>query len=506
MTVQDQISLTAAAAARDRGDLAGAERIAKALLADRPDDIEALCLLAEAQDRQKAIQDYTVTLARLMALAPSRITPARYRLLAKAQIHEGNSAAARATLTQALSAHPGDLDLHIMLAGLAGGPAEVADALEAVLPVFAGDDIATASLLKVVTASRAKANRAARGLPVDAVSWEDTSTWADPEGLARVRQVLAAQMKQSQRGELVLDAACLAINDKNWEYCDKLLQLVRSYRQGTFADCTAFGPQFHAELDRFDLAATAALLPPVERILNPPHQSNETMLLASDPNYFERFTLPFIATLERMRVPADVQVHIMGGDLAAWYGMAARLAKFAHVRVGLSAEDSGPFAVGTDNIRLYCHAIRFVRLYQEVAYKRRPTWVFDVDVFLEKDPRPLLARLADFDISFRTNPYQMWPPGRVAGNLIGIAPTPLGLEYARRVAAYILYWKQVGTWSFGVDQVALDSAYVHMDRVGQAPKTYFQGPADAANGAARDCIFYFPTGANKYIAASAAPA
>lgn len=490
-------------AAQDAGDFAGAERMAKALLAGQPDDVDALAVLVNAQDRQKNVHDYMETLGRLIALAPDRIKPANYRLFAKMQVHEGKIAAARATLAQAIAAYPGNLDLCIARAGLAGDLGSVCEELEAVIPAFAQNPVAVAALLNGITVNRAKLTRLSKGLPPDyGVSWDDSSTWSDPDGLERFRQVIGELMAQSQRGELVLDAACIAIHCKKWERADRILEVVRSQSSGSFADCTAFGSQFHAELERFDYETTVAMLPPVERLLEAPPQAPETLLLASDPNYFEQFTLPFIAALERMGIPADVQVHVMGGTPGRWREMAAGLDRFSTVRVSFSAEDSGPYANGIDNIRLYCHAIRFVRLFQEARRRQRRMWVFDVDVFLKRDPRPLLDRLTDFEVSIRTNPTLLTPVGRVGGNLIGIAPTPRGLEYARRVAAYILYWKERGTWAWGIDQCALDSAFVHLDRIGQGPRTYFQGADDVSNGVDGPCAFYFPTGANKYIAAT----
>ncbi len=502
MTPSDDSALSAAQAALGLGDLSSAEKFVTAHLAVRPDDTDALGLLADVQDRRKDVHACAATLDRLMELAPSRIEVPKYRMLAKLHIHGGNPEKARAVLARALLVHPGNLDLHVMHANLAGGLAETCEALEGVLAKFSHDAVAESVILNSITVNRAKLSRAARALPDDGLSWEDTSAWPDPEGLERFRRAIVERMKRTQRGELVLDAACIAAWDRKWDRADQLLEAVRAHHAGTFADYTAFGSTFHEGLDRYDDETILGLLPPVRHILAPPHQAGETLLLASDPKYFRQFTVPFLHSLERMEVPIDVQVHVMGGGEAVWRDMAAGLDRFRHARVAFSAEDPGPFAVGLTNVRLYCHAIRFVRLFQAVARTQRPTWVFDVDVFVQRDPRPLLGRLAAFDVSIRTNPCLLTPPGRLAGNLVGISPTARGLEYARRVAAYILHWKEAGTWAFGIDQVALDSAYVHMDRTGLAPKTHFQGRADASNGVAGDSIFYFPTGANKYIAAT----
>lgn len=501
MTPSVETTFSAAQTAFEAGDLPGAARMLAALLQADPDDVDALCLLAGVQDQQKDVYACAATLERLMVLAPSRIDVWKYRLLAKQKLHAGETERARAILAQALVIYPSSLDLRIMYANNAGSLEEVCAALEGIFAKFSSDPVAASMILNTITVRRANLARAAKALPDDAISWEDGSVWPDPEGLERFRRVINAQMKQSQRGELVLDAACVAIWNRKWDRADELFRLVRKHRAGTYADYAAFGSKFHGELDHYDYETISRLLPPVHHILTRPRQAKETLLLASDPNYFRQFTLPFLATLERMALPLDIQVHVMGGDEASWQGMALSLDQFSHVRAAFSAEDPGQLAVGISNVRVYSHAIRFVRLFQEAARTRRPVWVFDVDAFVQKDPRPLFARLDDCDVSIRVNPCLLTPPARVAGNLVGIAPTERGLEYARRVAAYILHFKERGTWAFGIDQVALDSAYVHMDRMGSAPKTYFQGHADASNRDDGESVFYFPTGANKYFAA-----
>ncbi len=496
MTPSEKTPLSAARAAIGGGDFAGAAAALKTHLAAQPDDLKALTLLAQAQERLGAITDAAETLERLVALAPARVDAAGYRMLAKLKLFSGAPEGARAALTQAIAVHPGNLDLRIMHAGLAGDLERVCAELEEVAALFAGDPDASATALRALIGNRAHRARLRAGLPDDARSWEDTCAWPDPEGLERFRQVISGLNKQRPRPDLVIDAACIAICRCDWDRADELLEAVRARALGTLADYTAFGAAFHAGLDRFGFETMSGLLPPVHHILSPAPQSGETLLFASDPVYFAKFTQPFIAALETMAIPADIQVHVMGGDAAAWHSMAAGLGTLTHVRVGFSAEDPGAASIG-----LYTHAIRFVRQYLEAARRRRRVWVFDVDGFVQHDPRPLLGRLAEYDVSIRANPVLFTPPARVAGNLVGIAPTPLGLDYGRRVAAYILHWKNAGTWSWGIDQVALYSAYAYMARTGRQPKTYFQGAADVSNADENDAVFYFPTGIKKYFVA-----
>jgi hypothetical protein len=100
-------------------------------------------------------------------------------------------------------------------------------------------------------------------------------------------------------------------------------------------------------------------------------------------------------------------------------------------------------------------------------------WMLDCDVQLLRDPRPLFASLNTTDLALRTNSCSFEPMLKITASCVGIAPTEKGLEFARRVAAAIIHWKTRGTWNWGVDQIALFSAYAHMSTQGREPKTLF---------------------------------
>jgi len=63
--------------------------------------------------------------------------------------------------------------------------------------------------------------------------------------------------------------------------------------------------------------------------------------------------------------------------------------------------------------------------------------------------------------------------GRYERHQNALTPTTLGLAFARQVAAYIVHWKDRGAWGWGVDQLALFSAYAYMSEDGRAPHTLF---------------------------------
>ncbi len=101
MTPSEKTPLSAARAAIGGGDFAGAAAALKTHLAAQPDDLKALTLLAQAQERLGAITDAAETLERLVALAPARVDAAGYRMLAKLKLFSGAPEGARAALTQA---------------------------------------------------------------------------------------------------------------------------------------------------------------------------------------------------------------------------------------------------------------------------------------------------------------------------------------------------------------------------------------------------------------------
>ncbi|MBX7197906.1 MAG: tetratricopeptide repeat protein [Rhodospirillaceae bacterium] len=526
----------AALSALQAGDNAGAEAALKPQLALRPDDPQLLRLLATALVRQNRPEEAEPPLRRLVAVEPlpdslSFLADVQYRLhhfaaceetlarliamdaatseqirqYAKVIGAKDDGLEARAFLRDAME-RTGDVNLMAAYGDTFGSdPARAALEFEALLPRVAAKPDQTAYLLKHITLHRARANRIARGLHPDfAVSWEDMCVWADPEGITRLHQALVAEVTGGPkvRGGAYVDLACTALVQQNWGLAEALLTRVRGKIREPAADCAAFGPAFHEPIEVRSDAEILAGLAPVQHVFRLGPHAPATLFLASDYGYFKRFTLPFVKALEAAGVRADVQIHLLDGDTGQWASAAADLTFARCVHLGLSAEASGALTEGIEKARVYYHAVRFIRLFQEVQRTGRATWLVDADVNLLRSPLPLFKAFKDFDLAVRAIPTWLEPNWKFAAACVGVAPTPRGLEYVRRVAAYIAHWRANGSWTWGVDQMALYSCFARMCELGRPPAAWFLGP-EAVCGPGDDTgVFQFMSGVQKYDTAA----
>lgn len=529
--------MAAVLTALQSGDNAGAEAALTPLLAVRPDDpqllrllaialvrqnrpheaepllrrfvavepsADSLTFLADVQYRIQAFADCEVTLTRIIGM--NAATPVQLRQLAKVKSVTGKAEEARTLLREALERAPDNIDLIAAYGdSFADVPARACEALEEMLPRVAGRPDHTSYLLKRITLHRARANRLAAGLNPDlAASWQETCDWPDPEGLARLQQALMRELTAgaTARGGAYLDLAYIALAHQNWAFGEHLLGLIRRSMREPTADCAAFGAAFHEPLERQTDAQFLEGFVPVRHVFRLVPQAPATMFVACDHAYFKRFTLPFVKSLEDAGIRADVQIHLLDGDAGQWAAAAADLAFARVVHLGLSAETSGALAQGPARARLYFHAARFIRLYQDITRTGRATWLLDADVRLVRTPIPLFKAFKGFDVAISGNPSAFEPTAKITASCIGIAPTELGLEYARRVAGYIAHWKAQDRWGWGVDQMALYSCYARMCELGRTPATQFldgqvfHGLSEATG------VFDFLGGVRKYAQGS----
>lgn len=530
------MSLTDAQEALTAGDLVSAEKAARAVLAQEPANPlglhllgsvlahqarfaeaaavlteaaklapspEVLGLLAQAHYRMQAFSDSEATLDRLLDEFPAAVAVPQFQQLAKLKGAAGKPDEAREVFARAKALHPDNFELMVLYATtFADVPAHACAELEKCLARVDGALDKVSYLTKHIALYRAQHARAAFGpMASFAQSWPETYRWPDAEGIERLRHALMAEIKGggTARVDVYLDLACVAMWAGNFPGAEQLLAHVRSNVAGTVADCFVLDTQFHTALEVLTDATHFAGLAPVQHLVQPPFQTGETLFLAADPHYFQRFIVPFLGAMDKAGVAADIQVHLLDGPETAWADAARALEKFTALRVGLSAEASGAAAQGQVYARVYYHSIRFIRLYQELVRTKRPVWMLDADVNFVRDPRPLLARIAGHDIALRANPYCFEPGYKIMAGCLGMAPTPRGLEFARRVAVLIAYWKSNGKWKWGVDQLALFLVYARMCEQQQEPNTLFLGP-DAVCGLGEvSGTFQFPAGIQKFM-------
>lgn len=535
------MTLDAAFAAFNAGDLAAAERLARAApanddasfllartlataerfaeaeallapLAER--NIKPLQFLASLQYRRLAFDACEATLDRLIARAPERASAEEYRRLAKLKNRAGRESEAREVLGKALGVYPGDLGLVVARTDLRADRAEAAVELEQVLAALdAAQPHIKAYLLKRITLCRAPLARAQAGRPEYGLSWEDTLDWPDAAGLERLRRALVADVTGPRPAvSAAIDAAWVALALRKWAGAQGFLDHVRGGPPvpGTeIAAFSHFGAAFHEGLSRMDDGAMERDLAPVHTLILPAAPRGEALFVACDPKYFSAFTLPFLRGAEALAVPVDVHVHLMDGTPAEWTEAVGALLALKGIGITLTAETSG--AASFTAARTYYHAARFIRFYQELArapgnnreHDRgdgpRRLWMIDADARLLRDPRPLFARLDHADLALRTNPLTFEPALKMMACCVGVAATERGLAFARRTAAYIHRMRAANAWGWGVDQVALFSAYAYMEDTGAAPATQFLGADAVCLNSETTGVFQFPSGINKYF-------
>ncbi len=530
------MTMAAVLSALEAGDDAAAEAALAPLLAAKPDDppmlrlqtallfrqnraqdalpvaqryaqaepsADSLTFLSDIQYRLSAFADYEATLARLIRM--DAVTLDQLRTLAKVKMLGGKMAEAQEVLRQAMLRAPDDVEVMAAYGdSFADSPDRAVAAFTAMLPKVAARPDRTSFLVKRIMLHQARANRIAAGRDPDyADSWQEICAWPDQAGLARLHQALIAEVTAGDRarGAAYVDLACVALAHQKWDFAESALAHVRGALPDPVADCATFGGTLHRTLEQQGDEEILSGLAPVQHVFRLGPQSPATLFLASDYGYFKSFTLPYVQALEAAGVRADVQIHLLDGDTAQWAAAAAALAFARTVHIGLSAEASGALTHGILKARVYYHAVRFIRLYQEVKRTGRPTWLLDADVNFLRSPIPVLKGFKDFDVAVRGNPTWFEPTWKFAAACVGIAPSERGLEYARRVAAYIAYWKGRDQWSWGVDQIALYACYARMCEVGRQPATWFLNrdvfcaPGDTGG------VFQFPGGIRKYASA-----
>jgi hypothetical protein len=499
MKSQEPLDLTALLQRADELARQGAFQEAASLLtplAVTSPTPSVLHLLEEIQFALRDLVACEATLDRFVALAPEQVPPSQYLRLAKLKGMQNKTDEARDVLRQGLAAHGRDFNL-------LGSYADTLDHADAhdLLERFAVEGGTVNGMVSPIRKRqnmyRAAANRLAQGLPIDrGLSWEDTCTWPDPEGLSRLKQALLREVTgASYQVDSLLDLACVTVLSQRWTRAGRLFDKIRATvkrRTKTFADYAAFGDAFHAELACIGDDDILAALPA------PAFQSPATLYLASDLKYFTRFTLQFLRALEAKGIPADAHVHILDCRQSDWHDLRAALAGFNTIRVALSVEDSGATDQGDALAKVYFHAVRFIRFYAELKRTRRPMWLLDADVDLLQDPMPLLQQLDEFDLALQTNPCGFDPASKFKAACVGISPTVRGLDYARRIAAYIFYWKRRGEWWWGIDQVALFSSYAYDASRGEAPRTLFLDTTAVRGLGQTGGVFYFPAGLVKF--------
>jgi tetratricopeptide (TPR) repeat protein len=433
--------------------------------------IKPLRQLLHLQFRAQWFDKVEPTVDQLLKLTPT--SGDLYIILAKIRGGRGDLAGAIAALDHGRRAAPDDLDVALAYIEAAHRAAEpvARQELERLYGRVAAEPAKAKRVLRVMTNRQVQVARQAKGLPVEtALSWEDICQWDDPQGLRRLADQLRRELAQPMALHSSLgDLAQCAIAGMDWEGAEALLRQARAHVMGYISDIVTFDLAFYADLERLGDATLAEGLAEVVTVRPVPSTgATETVFLASDPVYFERFTLPLLRSFRRHNPTIHLHAHLLDGDASVWERLTAMAVDAAGPMLSVSAE-----AANAWGSKLYYANIRFVRAYQHMKVHQRPLWMMDVDTVVNRDPAPAFSNLAPFDLALWGCPGCLEPWTKVQASVVGLAPTPAGLTFARLVAAFIVFWRKRGMIRWYTDQLALFCVYAYLHRQRRKPRTFF---------------------------------
>lgn len=213
---------------------------------------------------------------------------------------------------------------------------------------------------------------------------------------------------------------------------------------------------------------------------------------AADEHYVELYARWYaLSVLKYCDVPCLIVVHVIGGKEA----LAAAAEKvgirddrlvfagcgFDAAAVACRAFDAPPKGEAAKPIAHF-QSVRFQRLGALLKQLKRPVFVSDIDLLLQRGVADLLERCEGADVVFNENGVSFNAGSRLTANLLLAYPTADADVLLRFLKAYLdrkLAGAQVTRW---IDQVALIHARHHLQAHGEAPNiAYFDTASDINN-------------------------
>lgn len=453
------------------GDADGAADILRRAVAAAPGSAELASEYANLLIRQRRPAEAIPAIEQVIALSPS---PGVYRSLHKMHKALDDTRGAERAIRAGLQRYPLDLELSRYCAAFdEAAVAPSLAAMKAALTTPSWDAAIRSPYLRWLTETQAKHNRRAAGRPLNgAADWADLVRWPDAGGMAAYVSSLDQELAApTPRAEALSERAVAAVAQMDWAGAEHWFAQARRRPTNTVADVATFDPAFYQRLERLTDAEIGSSFPPVTDMIVRGDLPATMIYVACDPKYFELFVPRLLDSLQEHGSTAGVHVHILDGTPDVWAGIAATLRGYTSVSIGLTAEGGAREKLGA-GARDYYHAARYVRFHQYLAGTLRPTWLMDADLVALADPAPLFRQLEDRDFAATSSVISLETWSKIRAGLVGMAPTPAGLRYARLVAAYIAHWFANGGLRWGIDQQALFGCYFYLSQ-DAAPRTTF---------------------------------
>ncbi len=121
------------------------------------------------------------------------------------------------------------------------------------------------------------------------------------------------------------------------------------------------------------------------------------------------------------------------------------------------------------NAKTYYACARFIQLADLLAHYRRPMLSFDVDAVVEAPLDRILEHIGRQDLGLVLREPIDSPWWDIICYIVGVQPTPAGLEFLRRVRNYILYFFEQRQMPWALDQISLYCVLKMMERFDTPP-------------------------------------
>jgi tetratricopeptide (TPR) repeat protein len=213
---------------------------------------------------------------------------------------------------------------------------------------------------------------------------------------------------------------------------------------------------------------------------------------AADEAYVELYARWYALSVIRFcDTPFLVMIHVIGGagrlsDIAAQVGIDDERLVFTAddcdiAAIATRSVDAPPKGVAAKPLA-NLQSTRFQRLPELLEHLKRPVFVSDIDLILQRGVADLLERTAGDDLDLNENSFTTSAGSRITANLVLARPTPGGKAFAAALAGYlsvVLDRPAVTRW---IDQVALTLARHNLARnAPQARIGYFDTESDINN-------------------------
>ncbi len=201
---------------------------------------------------------------------------------------------------------------------------------------------------------------------------------------------------------------------------------------------------------------------------------------AADEAYVDSYARWYIKSIvKHSDVPCLVIVHVIGGmgrlrEVAKSLGIRDRRLFFSSddfdpAKVTAECYDAPPKGRSEKPIA-HLQSIRFLRLGHFLRKLKRPIFVSDIDLVLQRGVKDLLQRAADTDVMINRNETSRHAGSQLTANLLLVNPTDNAILFLRFLRDYLeraLAKPAVTRW---IDQLSLLMAQHHLSLRGKAPR------------------------------------